>query len=250
MNKQANHQASDQDGDDTTIGSVAKSASGRHRRFAVLGVAAGLLGGGAIGLLATTPSFSSAASSTSAISASVTEPTDDTATSTTADETTDPAETTDRADRPNPSVRLRESLQTLVDDGTISADQADAVATHLGSVRGDMGGPMGGGMGRHGGGRDGGGAHPEALAELLGLEVTEIRTAFEAGMTVAELAEANGVDVQTVIDGLVDASNTRIDQAVADGRLTDEEAVSKRAELVTRITEAVNTVRPAGGRHG
>ena len=66
---------------------------------------------------------------------------------------------------------------------------------------------------------------------------------------------------QTVIEGLVDAGNLRIDVAVADGRLADEQAASKRrasgeqaaskrAELLARIAEAVNTVRPAGGRAG
>lgn len=245
-----NHTYNHHDNHHRLTGSAAKPSSGRQRRLAVLGVTAGLLGGGTIGLLAAAPSFSSAASTTSAISAAVAEPTD-AAPSTAADTTAGTDDTTDPADRPDPSVKLRESLQTLVDDGTISADQADAVTTHLASLRSEMEGPMGGGMGRHGGERRAdGGPHPQVLAELLGLEVAEIRTAFEAGSTVAELAEANGVDVQTVIAGLVHAGNLRIDEAVADGRLTEEQAASKRAELLARISEAVNTVRPAGRRAG
>jgi polyhydroxyalkanoate synthesis regulator phasin len=211
----------------------------RQHRFAVLGVTAGLLGGGAIGLLATTPSFSSAAGAPNATAAVAAEPTD-----TSADTSTDTAPSTDPAERPDPSVRLRESLQTLVDDGTITSEQADAVATHLGSMRGDRAG------GRHGDGHRAGGANSAALAELLGLEAAEIRTALQAGSTIAELAEANSVDVQTVIDGLVAAANLRIDEAVADGRITDDEAAAKRAELVTRITDSVNTVHPAGDRNG
>jgi polyhydroxyalkanoate synthesis regulator phasin len=210
----------------------------RRHRFAVLGVTAGLLGGGAIGLLAATPSFSSAASTPNATAAAVAEPTD-----TSTDTSTD---STDPADRPDPSARLRESLQTLVDDGTITSEQADAVATHLGSLRGERAG----GMGRHGGGGRAGGANSAALAELLGLEAAEIRTALEGGSTIAELAEANGIEVQTVIDGLVAAANLRIDEAVADGHLTEDEAATKRAELVTRITDSVNTVHPVGGRNG
>ncbi len=232
MNTQSNDQT-----DDTLIDPSARSASARQRRFAVLGVTAGLLGGGAIGLLAATPSFSSAAGATSAVAAAVTEPVDGTIDDTATDETTD--ETT--AERPDPTERLRESLQTLVDDGTITAGQADAVATHLAAQRPELGG--------RGGGHFGGGANPEVLAGLLGIEAAEIHTALEAGSTIAELAEANGVDVQAVIDGLVAAANVRIDQAVTDGNLTEEEATTKRAELETRITESVNTVRPAGG-HG
>jgi polyhydroxyalkanoate synthesis regulator phasin len=241
---QASHQAQDHNSTDTPTDADGTSASRRQRRFAVLGVTAGLLGGGAVGLLAATPSFSSAANNTSAVSAAVVEPTDDTATGTPADTATD--DTTDPVDRPDPSVRLRESLQTLVDDGTITSEQADAVATHLGALRGDMRG----GMGHHGGGGRFGRVRAELLSELLGIEPIEIRIALGGGSTVAELAEANGVDVQTVIDGLVAAANLRIDEAVADGRLTEEEAATKRAELVTRITESVNTVRPAGRHPG
>src|SRR5690606_13085930 len=86
----------------------------RSRRFAVAGVTAGLLGGGAIGLMATAPSGLSAASaptSTSPVS-------------------TSPAGT--RSDSPPDRAGwLRDSLQSLVDDGTITAEQADAVVARL-----------------------------------------------------------------------------------------------------------------------
>ncbi|HUF98777.1 MAG TPA: hypothetical protein VMM60_11675 [Ilumatobacter sp.] len=205
-------------------------ASGRQRRFAVLGVTAGLLGGAAIGLLAASPSFSSAAGVSNAVSATVID-----------DTTTD--ETTDLAERPDPSVRLRESLQTLVDDGTITAAQADAVATHLGTLRGEMGGHAGGHAGGHRGGVDG-----DVIAEALGLEAADVRTALADGSTIAELAEASGVDVQVVIEALVAAANERIDLAVTDGKVTEEEAATKRADVTTRITELVDREITFGGR--
>ena len=51
--------------------------------------------------------------------------------------------------------------------------------------------------------------------------------------------------MQTVIDTLVNAAKEHLDEAVANGRLTQEEADAKLAEITERITEMVNTARPA-----
>ena len=63
-----------------------------------------------------------------------------------------------------PGARIRELLQDLVDDGTITAAQADAVAEHLAANRPERGGP---GRGHHPG-FDG-----EVLAGLLGIDVDD-----------------------------------------------------------------------------
>ena len=52
------------------------------------------------------------------------------------------------------------------------------------------------------------------------------------------MAEANGVDVQDVIDAMVAAAQERIDEAIAD---VDE----RMADLTERITELVNEGFPA-----
>ena len=48
-----------------------------------------------------------------------------------------------------------------------------------------------------------------------------------------------------MIDTLVSAATEHLDDAVANGRLTQEQADTKLAELTERITEMVNTARPA-----
>jgi hypothetical protein len=221
------------------------------RRTTAIGLTAGLLGGGAVGLVLGVPGLTSASDPVPA----VVEQTDDTTDTTTDDTTTDDTttddtttdDTTDDTDRPDRAARLREALQELVDAGTITAAQADAVASHLDEQlpeRGGRGGPGGpGGFGHHGRpGFDG-----EVLAELLGIDVAELREQLRGGASIADIAEANGVDLQTVIDALVAEASEHLDLAVESGRLTQEEADEKLADVTERITEMVERSRPAAG---
>lgn len=207
----------------------------RRRRGTILGVGAGVLGGGLVGLAMTVPTFTNAASDTT---------TDDTTTVIVADDTATDDTATDDATRPDPATHLRDELQALVDDGTLTAEQADAVAAHLAAQMPERrGGP--GGPGHHGRGP---GRHPgmdgEVVAELLGIDAVELRAALREGQSIADLAEANGVDVETVIDALVDEAERHLDLAVEDGRLTEAEADERLADITERITDRVNGERP------
>ncbi|MGH9136242.1 MAG: hypothetical protein ACRD0G_04235 [Acidimicrobiales bacterium] len=66
----------------------------------------------------------------------------------------------------------------------------------------------------------------DTAAETIGIEPSELRAALEDGQTIAEVAEANGVDPATVIDAMVAEAQARLDD---------------RAEnLEERITDLVN----------
>jgi len=78
------------------------------------------------------------------------------------------------------------------------------------------------------------------LAELVGTDADGLNSALREGQTLAQIAEANGVEVQTVIDALVVKANERIDAAVEAGRLTEDEAATKRSAAATRIEDVVN----------
>lgn len=95
------------------------------KKIAAVGLAAGLVAGGAAGLILELSGTASAS---------------DDSTFTTDESTSTTDETTDH------EGRLQEILQPLVDEGTLTADQVEAVITALG----DAGGPMG-----HGGHRMG-----------------------------------------------------------------------------------------------
>ena len=232
----------------------------KTKKFAVIGITAGLLLGAGGGLLMNMPGGAGAKSVTpQAISAddnSVTTKSDNreaklretlqtlvdagtidasdvdaivTAMST--KPTTPPAADTPGA-RPDKATMLKARLQTLVDDGTLTSSQLDAVVAALEAAR-----PMGDGEGGHGHGGPGhkgqgqggarGGMRQEMLtaaADAIGITADDLKTAIEDGQTIAQIAEANGKSVQSVIDALVAQATT---------------------DLTQRITDMVNGVKPA-----
>ncbi|HZJ27454.1 MAG TPA: hypothetical protein VFF40_10675 [Acidimicrobiia bacterium] len=139
--------------------------------------------------------------------------------------------------RPDPTEKIREALQGLVDDDTINASQADAVASTL-AESAPRGGP-GGGHHRGGG--------LEGVAEAIGIDADALKEALQSGQTIAEVAEANGVDPQVVVDAMVAGISEKLDQAVESGRLTQEEADQRKAEAPERVAARVNGERPEGG---
>jgi hypothetical protein len=96
------------------------------------------------------------------------------------------------------------------------------------------------GHGGPGGPRGHFGAGLDAAAEAIGITSEELRAALRDGSTIAEVAEANDVDVQTVIDALVADAEAHLDEAVEDGRLTEEEAAERKADVADRIEAMVN----------
>ncbi len=215
----------------------------RTRRNAAIGVTAGLLGGGAIGLLMTVPSLTSAASDdTGSVASAIVAAQDDGATDTAGAIVTD-------TDRPDPGVQLRELLQQLVDDGVIDDTQADAVTQLLIENRPERGERGDHGHGDHGPGRfeRGPARDGEVIADLLGIDVETLRTQLQAGDSIATIADANGVDVQTVIDALVAEASAHVDLMVESDRLTAEEAATMKVNLTERITARVNGERPPRG---
>jgi uncharacterized protein (DUF433 family) len=143
-----------------------------------------------------------------------------------------------------------ERLQQAVDNGRLTQEDADAkiaqmeanILEHLES--GEFIGPLGpgapGGFGKPGGPRGGmfwGGAPFDVLAEALGMTVDEVRQALADGQTVADLATAQGVALEDIAHALATAQAERLQQAVDNGRLTQEDADAKIAEMEANILE-------------
>jgi hypothetical protein len=138
---------------------------------------------------------------------------------------------------------LEDALAGLVDDATITQGQADAVIERVKAAAQDHVAERGGpGQGRPGPGGQHGprAADLESVADAIGIDVETLRQAMRDGQTLAEIAEANGVDTQTVIDALVAAASDKIDEGVACGRIDEAQAVEIKAGLAERITASVN----------
>ena len=150
---------------------------------------------------------------------------------------------------------VSDALTGLVSDGTLTQKQADAVDQALDAARptpppgerGDHmpGGPRGGGPRGHMGGGVGERIGLDEAATAIGVEPDELRADMRDGQTIAEVAAANDVETQTVIDAMVAAAKTRIDEAVADGRIDAEAATERLTEVTERITTFVEEGFPA-----
>lgn len=191
------------------------------------GLTAGLLGGGAAGMILGSGGVSGAQESTTTVPA----------------ESRAPIE----GERPDHSARLQETLAPLVEDGTITQAQADEVIERL-LADGPIGrGPGGhGGRGGHGGGWFGG----EAAAGALGMSVDELRTELRSGASIAQVAEARSVAIDTVIAAIVAERTERIEAKVTAGDLTRGQADEKLADLTERVAEQVNRSRADRPHHG
>ena len=134
---------------------------------------------------------------------------------------------------PERGERISEALQVLVDDGTLTDAQRDAVVETLKNARPDRGEfrePLGQRGPRVAG----------EIAEILGLEGNEIREALRNGSSIAELAEAQGIE----------SAEERLDTAVENGRIDDTQAAEMLTRTAERAEDLVNGEIEFGGRRG
>ncbi len=137
---------------------------------------------------------------------------------------------------------VSEALTGLVDDGIISAEQADAVEDALVEARPERG------RGHHARARL---VRLAAVAERLGISPDELWAALGEGRTIAEIAADNGVDIEAVVDAIAAEHEEWLVRAVADGELTQEQAdrLRQRAEERARaIVDGEGPGRGPGGR--
>lgn len=96
--------------------------------------------------------------------------------------------------------------------------------------------------------RDAGGRLVDIVAELTGLTVEEVQAQRAEGESVSDIAEANGVSTQDVVDEALAVRKDVLDAKVADGSITQEQADAAYAQMAERIQERVTT--DAAGRPG
>lgn len=90
-------------------------------------------------------------------------------------------------------------------------------------------------------------ANRQEVADVLGVSVEDLAEQLQAGATLADVAEANGVAVSAVVDVIVQNKTDRIDLAVESERITAEEAAERIAGLDERVQTRVEEGRPERG---
>jgi lambda repressor-like predicted transcriptional regulator len=135
------------------------------------------------------------------------------------------------------------ALLTLTLGTTVFADNGDAPAA----------GTYCGGYGWHGF-QDEQGTCTETVSELLGLTTDEICDLRQDGSSLADIAAANGVTLEELVNAVMADKIAAVEALVADGTITQEQAdlmISRMAErtedMVTSTTTGQAQWRMGGG---
>jgi uncharacterized protein YidB (DUF937 family) len=164
----------------------------------------------------------------------------------------DPAKLSDALEQ-----ALKNRIDAAVQDGRLSKEQGEAMKRRITSAAFPL--FIGPGFERDGmrhrafGGLWG--RHLDAAAAFLGLTPTQLEEALHNGTSLAQIAKDKGKSADDLVDALVAATTKRLDQAVADGRMTKAQRDMVVADLKERTTAIVNgTAPPKGfrfrGHHG
>ena len=104
-----------------------------------------------------------------------------------------------------------------------------------------------GGTGGHGAGMRGAWGGPNnslvaVVAQVLAVDKAELFPDLVAGQTLAQIAEAHGVSLDTIVDAVLAPRVTWLNQAVAAGRLTQAQADTMLASMRTNVTAQLTAV--------
>jgi hypothetical protein len=81
----------------------------------------------------------------------------------------------------------------------------------------------------------------QEIVELAGLDIATIREGLQSGSSLNDILVANGSDVQAVTDAIIASRTEAINEAVANGRITQEQADERIAGLSETVTTFLNS---------
>jgi hypothetical protein len=126
-------------------------------------------------------------------------------------------------------------LGGLVSKGTLTQAQVDAIKKALDDARAA-------GKAAHDAMRA---AHTKVITDTLGITEADLTARLKAGDTLATIA---GAKKDALISALVAFHTKQIDEAVASGKMTADQATKMKANLKDRVTAGVNNAK--GPREG
>ncbi len=92
----------------------------------------------------------------------------------------------------------------------------------------------------------------DAAAEALGMDVADLAAERQAGKSLAEIAASKGMTTDSLISALLAARKTALDEAVASGRITQEQADYMLEHMTDNIADHIDDTEtgPRGGSRG
>jgi polyhydroxyalkanoate synthesis regulator phasin len=139
-----------------------------------------------------------------------------------------------------------QTLDEAVTEGWLTQDQADRMRER---VEEGFGPGMGGMF--HGGPRGGmfgpGDSFISVAAEELGMTVQDLVAELQDGKTLANVADEKSVDPQVIVDAFVAQHTERLNEAVAEGRITQEQADSMTQQMTEEVQEHLSESFPFEG---
>jgi hypothetical protein len=147
-------------------------------------------------------------------------------------------------------------LEKAVADGNLTQEQADRMRDRMGQRfefgpgmrgRGACGpGMMGPGMGW----ADAENSPVAVAAEALGMTADELLAELKGGKSIADVANERGVDPQTIADSILASMKDNLAQAVADGKITQEQADQMLSRMEERALDLDCNIPFGGIRSG
>ena len=92
----------------------------------------------------------------------------------------------------------------------------------------------------------------DAAAEALGMDVADLAAERQAGKSLAEIAASKGISTDSLISALLAARKAALDEAVASGRITQEQADYMLENMTENIADHIDDTEtgPRGGSRG
>ncbi len=94
------------------------------------------------------------------------------------------------------------------------------------------------------------GTMPTLLADALGMTSEELYAALSDGQTIAELAQAQGVEMDALLEALIAPRIEQLDLAVAGGYMTQEQADWMIEMMTTQMAWRLESYGLGYGGHG
>jgi flagellar basal body-associated protein FliL len=80
----------------------------------------------------------------------------------------------------------------------------------------------------------------KSAATAIGIDVSELRTAFQNGSSIADVAAENGASVDTVKTQITNDAKAKLDAALQNGKITQTQEDNLLQKLAAKLDEIVN----------